>query len=176
MPRLAPSTSRVALPLAGGLVAVGLVASLVACLTDPPPDLVLPAQPPSIVHDAIQPPEGLITELPAFDQYIVPIQIPNPSAACQYELYVDKALVQATSCQETAIANGIATQVVTPPQELDPTTCHVITFQLGTDSATWRYVPASCEVYDAGPFQGGAFPDAAADGLPVVVGESGADQ
>lgn len=177
VPRLAPSTLRVVLPLAGGLVAVTSMATVVACLTDPPPDLPLPSQPPTIVHDAVSPPYELITELPPHNQFVVPIQVPDPSAACQYKLFVDSQLTAEPNCDLSGIANGIAPQYVIPPQQLDPTACHVITFALvqGTDSVTWQYVPASCLVYDAGPFQSGAFPDASSDALPIVVGESGTD-
>ena len=49
------------------------------------------------------------------------------------------------------------------------------TFAVGTDSATWRYVPPSCAVYDAGVLQNGGFPDAGNDALPFVPIESGVD-
>jgi hypothetical protein len=168
-------TLRVVLPLAGGSAVVALVSAMVACLTDPPPDLLLPSEPPRILHDALQPPEGLITQLPANVQFIVPLQIPDPSATCQYQLFVDNVLEQVSSCQETATSNGVATQVVTPRLQLDAAACHTLTFAIGTDSATWRYDPPSCAVYDAGALQTGAFPDGATDALPAVVIESGID-
>ena len=50
------------------------IAASAACITTPPPDLpVLPDQPPAIVHDAVFPTEGILTQWPAGGEFSIPV-------------------------------------------------------------------------------------------------------
>ena len=141
---------------------------LSACLTDPPPDLPLYSQAPTILIDAVVPPEGPIVDLPPGLEFVVPVIVEDPSAACAFDVYLDGALIQESSCDANDFDAGIAAQHFLLPETVDPLTCHRIVFSLGTDLANWTYVPPTCVVYDAGTLQSGAFPDAATDGLLLV--------
>ncbi len=153
------------------LLVVAIVCSggaIVACLTDPPPDLIIPSQPPTIDHSGLVPPEGLITELPASLQFEVPIFIPELSAPCSYRVYLDGVLNEQENCDVSGLDAGIALNSFLLPETLDPLICHKIAFLLGADSATWTYVPQTCVTYDAGALQDGAFPEASLDALALA--------
>jgi hypothetical protein len=174
------------LVLLGLLTAVLATAAAIgatsACLTDPPPDLPLPSQPPTIVHVSLQPPEGPITSLPEFQ---VPIRVADPTESCQYSVwdeYTPFDFIACRPCDPSTFDGGVVTiQFTLNTATFNPTWCHTIYFAVasafpdsqcrdGNDVATWVYEPPSstCTSYDAGGLDG-AFPEAAAtDALPVV--------
>lgn len=151
------------------------MASLVACLTDPPPDLVLPRELPRILHDAVSPQAGTITTLPTNGEFVVPVEIPDPAVGCNF-VYTYMG-VTGTSSTCRACNDGSATFVINP-HNIPSSGCSHIRLALAIDQAcsqltgdevSWDYTPPACVAYDAGPLQDGAFPsDAAGDTLPVV--------
>lgn len=163
----------------GSAIFAALVA-LSACLTDPPPDLPLQSEPPIIQQASLLPSGGLITSLPS--EFVVPIQIADPSAPCQWSVF-DEAdeYFPCQQCDTTGFAAGVAQIHFALGADFDPTLCHTIKFTIassfspndptcrsGSDVAIWTYVPPSCVTYDAGALGDGAFPEASNDALPIV--------
>lgn len=170
------------------------LSALAACLTDPPPDLPLDSQPPTIDHSAIFPPDPLITALPP-NGFEVTVNLPDPTQLCQWSVYdqdpVDTGngdYITCRQCDTTAIQNGKITLTFSLTEgEFDPSECHYIVFTVGgtfadqqchsggSDTTAWDYRPAfaSCVSYDAGTLGDGAFPEAGADGLPITPDDAG---
>jgi len=165
-----------------------------ACITAPPPDLPQqPTQRPTVEHDAVRPPEGLLTEWPPDDQFYVPVEVGNP-VDFTYYVFVDYPAIPTPFFMGSLMnpPDGGITLVdftLAPPDSL---ICpHQIQFlvangfsaisphtpnSIGGDIVTWEYHPGSngnaeCPSYDAGD---GSVPDAALDGIPVAP-ESGGD-
>jgi hypothetical protein len=175
--------------LAAGACLAGAIAVTSACLTDPPPDLTSPSNlGPEIVHDSLYPAEGVITQWPLHGQFVVPVRNVDPNN-CSYSVAVGGQLpFPGFSCAGPVNA-GILLIEPTIDAPSDTSICsQPITFYVATkfrggsftayedgqgDTAQWYYSPPSCAIYDAGAVQGGAFPEAAADGF--VVPESGAE-
>lgn len=155
--------------------------AMVACLTDPPPDLVVTSTPPTIIHVAVQPPEGLITTLTASSTFTVPISTGDPTQ-CFYSVYDEYTTYRSCVPCPTSTFDGRTVEVdFGVGSAFDTSICHTLRFTVGSsfavpdqfchsgsDVATWRYVPSSCTRYDAGSLDDGAFPEASTDGLPIV--------
>jgi len=186
---IGPRTLLVVLVAAAGLSAAIAVTS--ACLTDPPPDLTSPSNAgPEIVHHALVPAEGLVTQWPVSGEFFVPVQNVDPNN-CFYSVTVGGELPPYSCRQCGGVVNaGILKIESIIPAPLDTSICaRPITFYVATqfndrptctaysdgqgDTAQWVYSPPSCLVYDAGAVQDGAFPEATVDGF--VVPESGAE-
>jgi hypothetical protein len=176
------------------LLACGLAVG--SCITAPPPDLPLVQRPhPTIVHYAVQPPEGPLFEWPTMlTQFVVPVEVDGPGEPFAYNVFVDFSGDQLSGDQSPRtggsgpinLPDGGITLVsfwFTPPEtpipcphridflvanKFDPMSPHTFD-SAGGDIVTWWYYP------DGGPggcpasYTGdGAFPDASVDGLPVV--------
>ncbi len=182
--------------LAGAACVATAVAGVAACLTAPPPDIGTSTdQRPEIIHNAVQPPEGLLNGWPPANSFLVPVRLPDPSATCQWQLLDQDQdtplnegpkLIASNSCDKSVADGGIIVQ--DPPVGEQPSDghCHVFTFivahafspgalgvpdNIGGDTVVWKFLPpgALCNFYDAGAFQDGSFPrDAGTDGLPVT--------
>jgi hypothetical protein len=160
------------------------------CLTVLPTDLPsTPPEPPTIVHDAVQPPaDQLLVEWPS--ELIVPVQVNDSNGSFTYDVFVDydgnsdDTPYSVAPPGQLGTDGGIATVTIPlqPPAVL--TTCHTIQVlvvrgfavtasgttlwhtpnELGGDSITWFYTPADgidgCAIYDAGIYQDGATPSA----------------
>ena len=177
--------------LAGGACLTGAVAVTSACLTDPPPDLAAQSNlGPEIIHDALVPPEGLLTQWPADNEFLVPVRNVDPNT-CQYSVTLSG---QPGSCQQCAgfLDAGVLLIPLTLVDRFDQALCdQTVTFYVATqfipvqggggpasctayengqgDSTRWRYSPPSCMAYDAGAVQDGAFPhDGASDSQPAI--------
>ncbi len=189
---------RILLPLLGaGVSTLGLLA---ACFTAPPPDLPTQVHRPEIIHDAVVPPEGVITELPP-GGFVVPVHLDDPTGPCQFSVLVDGTAVPrlcAQSCSQAAFDGGGGDILLGfGLSQPDPTICHTITAIVasqfavveganvnscstpsgaGGDVVTWQLWSPSCLTYDAGVLADGAFPfpDGSPDALPIVP-ESGID-
>jgi hypothetical protein len=176
------------------VVACGLTAP--ACITAPPPDLPqLPTRRPTVVNDAVQPPEGLLPGWPSDNQFVVPVEMGNPSPFV-YNVFVDfpvnPVAKYSGSVTATVPPDGGIVPVRFPLDPPDPLICpHHVEFLVahgfdpksqhtfdgfGGDVATWEYFPGGsgdqCPSYDAGD---GSVPDAPLDALPVAP-ESGSDR
>jgi hypothetical protein len=170
-----------------GLVAATLVATvgMTACLTDPPPDLPLQSQAPSIVQTATQPAEGVITSLPPNGLFVVPIGLADPTENCQFSVFDQYNDYFACRPCDTASfdAGTVTVEFTLGTAQFDPTLCHTLKFTVGSsfspadtqcrsgsDIAIWDYRPpnASCVTYDAAALGDGSFPEAADDALPLV--------
>lgn len=205
MPSPSPVGSRVrvvgALAAAAACVAAG-IASIAACLTAPPPDVAASVNVrPEIVHDALQPPEGVLSLWPPDNVFVVPVLLPDPNATCRWRDFdLDVELGTLTElddnvCVTSLLDGGVVVQNV-PISEPTDGHCHIFKFivahgfsaltvpdSIEGDTATWEYEPpgALCTFYDAGAFQDGAFPavDAASEALPITpessTGDAGAD-
>lgn len=199
------SRARIAAALVAAVAcAAAAIAGVAACLTVPPSDVGTSTdERPLIVHTAVQPPEGLLNGWPPENIFLVPTQLPDPTAACEWRLF-DKDLESpqtpnfkgAQVCTTSVVDGGVVVQDVQIQQPTDGH-CHVFTFiiahgfsapevpdSIGGDALNWEYEPPGtlCNFYDAGPFQDGGFPpvDAGVDGLPVTpesgpIPESGVD-
>jgi len=182
----------IALLAASGASAVAGGLAAASCITAPPPDLPqLPTERPTIENDAVQPPEGLLTEWPIDNQFSVPVEVGNPVDFTFY-VFVDYPAIPTYALMGSLMNPpdaGITLVDFTlgPPDSL---ICpHQIQFLVansfnaisphtpttsGGDIATWEYYAggnAECPSYDAGD---GSFPDAVPDGIPVAP-ESGGD-
>jgi hypothetical protein len=70
------------------VVACGLAAQ--ACITAPPPDLpVVQSLRPTVLHDAVQPPEGPLFEWPVDNTFLVPVELDVPNEAFVFAVFVD---------------------------------------------------------------------------------------
>jgi hypothetical protein len=171
-----------------GFATLAAVAAVTACLTDPPPDLPLQSQSPTIEHPALRPPEGTITSLPT--RFVVPIQIADPSLPCLWSVYDEyTTYFPCKTCDTTWFDAGVVTiDFSLAGQSFDTTRCDTLRFTVGSsfsaadqqchsgnDVATWDYRPAngSCVTYDAGALEDGAFPEASTDALPIVPDSAG---
>jgi hypothetical protein len=174
-----------------GLVAGAAMATvaMTACLTDPPPDLPLDSQPPTIVHDQLQPQEGLpITSFPTTGLgFVVPISITDPALSCKFSVFDEyQPYLPCVPCDADGGIELI--DFTLQAAQFDPTECHTIKFtvgssfspadtqcQSGSDTAIWEYRPnyASCVTYDAGTLGDGAFPEASSDDALPIVPDSG---
>jgi hypothetical protein len=164
-----------------GTATLAAIAALSACLTDPPPDLPLQSEPPTIVHESLKPAEGLITSSP-IPEFVVPIRIPDPTASCQFSFFDEyDQYFQCQPCDTTSFDAGVVSIAFTLGVRFDPTVCHTLKFTVassfspadpqcrsGSDVAIWTYQPESCLTYDAGALADGAFPEASTDALPIV--------
>ncbi|HTR96831.1 MAG TPA: hypothetical protein VMH61_02925 [Candidatus Acidoferrales bacterium] len=186
--------ARVAAALAAAAAcAIAAIAGIAACLTAPPADIGTSTnERPLIVHTTVQPPEGLLNGWPPQNAFLVPVQLPDPTANCEWRLFDKDTESQEgpvfkgeSACLTSVLDGGVV--VEDPPVGAQPTDghCHVFTFMvghgfsalqvfdsIGGDALSWEYEPPGvlCNFYDAGAFQDGAFPpgDAGADGLPVT--------
>ncbi len=163
-----------------------------ACFTAPPPNLPELTDPrPTILTDAVQPPEGTLAAWPT--EFIVPVQVDLSNETFVYNVFVDYLVnqePQRVGPPTSSGPDGGPALVKFSLQQPDTAFCpHRIEFlvaegfnmasqhtpnSFGGDIATWSYVnggAGACPAYDAGD---GAFPDVAADGL-LVVPESGSD-
>lgn len=156
-----------------------MIAVTSACLTDPPPDLPLGSQPPTILREQMQPPEGTITSLPT-DGFFVAVQLADPTDTCWYSVYDEYQTYVCRPCP-TASSAGIVPVNFFLTGLFDPDACHRISFAVASsfpnaactigssDVVDWEYDPPSCLAYDAGAVADGAFPaEAATDALPLV--------
>src|SRR5271154_4924940 len=110
----------------GRLFALGLVATtcvaiamlvVTACITAPPPQL--PAEVehrPTILHESVQPPAGLVTQDNLLTEFLVPVALEDPNETFQWDVFVDYNDCQdPTSCTPTSpLAPGIQTVKPTP--------------------------------------------------------------
>ncbi len=190
------SRARVAAVLAAAAACgAATIVGIAACLTAPPADVGTSTnERPTIVHDAVYPPEGLIAQWPIDNQFIVPVQLPGPTASCFWrdfdqdiEAPPPPSPLDNSQCTTSLLDGGVALQDfhIKPPTDGH---CHVFTFivahnfsaemlpdSIGGDLVKWEYEPpnALCNFYDAGALQDGAFPmDAGSDGL-LIPPESG---
>jgi len=190
------SRARVAAALAAAAACgAAAIAGIAACLTAPPADVGTSTnERPTIIHDAVYPPEGLIAQWPIDNRFLVPVQLPGPTSSCFWsdfdqdtELGTQQPLDINTQCTTSVMDGGVAVQDFQIKQPVDGH-CHVFKFvvahnfsaeglpdSIGGDLVKWEYEPpnAFCNFYDAGPLQDGAFPqDAGSDGL-LIPPESG---
>jgi hypothetical protein len=158
------------------------VAAGVACITTPPPDLPeLPPQPPTIVHDAVYPPEGVLVTWPQDLQFTVPVRMAKPGEKFFYEVIYDYGTPSQFVFKDTTAAPVIAVggiEILPLPRLQPPTDTTICPHEIevvvaaaflsigtpdaiGGDAARWTYIangsPARCPPYDAGT---GAFPEA----------------
>jgi hypothetical protein len=196
--------ARVAAALVAAAACVAAaIAGFTACLTAPPSDIGTSANlRPSIVHGAVYPPEGVIRQWPPDGVFVVPVQLPDPTATCRWrdfdqdtELPPPPTPLDDRPCTTSLLDGGVIVQNA-PIMEPTDGHCHVFTFivahgfsaetvpdSIGGDSVRWEYEPPSalCNFYDAGAFQDGAFPPADAGSDSVLVtpesgpGDSGVD-
>jgi hypothetical protein len=153
----------------------------VACITAPPPDLPqLPDQAPMILHDAVFPPQGNLTEWPDGGSFTVPVKMAKPGEAFFYAVVYDYGtpiqFPAVAPTQVSALPDG-GTELIplTLKQPTDKRVCpHEIAFiaaarfqpggttpnPVDGDIVTWTFfpngTPTGCPPYDAGT---GAFPD-----------------
>jgi len=192
------SAKGVALAGAAGAAAFAATAAA-SCITVPPPDLpVIPRHRPTIVHDAVTPPEGPLDAWPADGTFEVPVEIDDPSQAYEWEVFVDYDPYQTNDTPKAPSLNaqpipppdgGLALVPFSLPVPVDPVPCpHRIEFLVansfssehtpsppGGDSVTWLFDGPNGCLYDAGALQDGAFPpDAPPDGPPDV--QAGGDR
>ena len=166
------------------------LAALTACLTDPPPDLPLQTESPTILQETLQPAAGVITSNPP-DGFVVPIQVADPTATCYFSVFdeTNTPYITCSQCDMASSASVVTIKFGLTAPLFDPTECHTIKFTVassfspndrqchsGTDIAIWYYRPdfGSCVAYDAAALGDGSFPDASTDGLPLVP-DSGGD-
>jgi hypothetical protein len=196
-----PQTGIVVVATAAVICAVGsAIALLVACLTDPPPDLPSGSTGrPEIIHDALSPYEGLLTQWPADNEFVVPIELADPAELCAFSVYVDGALKFCSPSSCTGVVDGgvvllpmpaLVPSIVLDPAVVCPHTVRVtvarqfsqgvdvplcaVPDSAGGDTATWEFTPPGCSTYDAGAFGDGAFPiDAPVDTVLVVPDSAG---
>jgi hypothetical protein len=185
------------LALAAAGVVLGGAASLASCITAPPPPL--PSTPqlgPKIVHDLVvnPPANAFLTELPAGDTFLVPVQAFDPTKSIAYELFIDFDPGNSSDPSNSFPVLG----GTWPPAldggttiisfQLDPTripngsdACHTLQFfvadsfnngiptpadSLGADSVVWFYTPNGPGSCFQVDAGTGAFPsDAPSDGL-----------
>jgi hypothetical protein len=200
---LGPRARVAAALVAAGACGAAAIAGFAACLTAPPPDIGTSTnERPEIVHDAVNPPGGLLTAWP-LDGFVVPVLLPDPTVGCRWSLF-DQDLEMPSpppgltvyaneACVTSVVDGGAILQDFQFGGPTGPTDghCHIYTFivahgfsanaesvpdSIGGDSVIWEYLPpgALCNFYDAGALQDGAFPpvDAGKDG-PLVTPESG---
>ncbi len=171
-------------PVAVVVASVGaLCAALAAgaCLIAPPPDLpVLPDQAPSIMHEAVSPPEGVIVDWAQSGmEFSIPVSMAKPGEAFFYEVIYDRNTSNPNIFVHQTLAPVIAdggTEILTvtlkpPSGQVCP---HRIEFfvaarfqsdgmfnAVGGDVALWTYFangfPSGCPAFDAGT---GDFPEA----------------
>jgi hypothetical protein len=170
---------------AAGLLAVAVC---VRCVAIAPPALPeLGPVRPTILHDAVVPPEGVpLVNWPTNGTFIVPVEIDGPDESFFYDVFIDYDPVtnsgnvippQLEEATPDTADGGIVTVMFTIATPPDPRFCHTVEFlvarsfnrnslhtpdSLGGDIVTWFYTagggPGGCPEYDAGIFQGGAFP------------------
>jgi hypothetical protein len=115
-----------------------------ACITAPPPQLPQEvAHRPTIMHESVQPPAGLVSfDLPS--EFLVPVVLEDPNETFQWDVFIDyNDCADPSSCTPTPpLAPGIQTVAPTPgtldggvefvsfivPPDLDPSRCHNIDF------------------------------------------------
>ncbi|MGA9855059.1 MAG: hypothetical protein WBR29_07275 [Gammaproteobacteria bacterium] len=156
-------------------------ATVLACFTAPPPDLLPPAvPPPEILHAIVQPPEGQIASLPL--EFVVPIERFEANEDCELSILLDgqaQAGLDCLECPLSTFGSNVASEIFSINQP-DPSVPHTIALVVGNeldgigcttpnsaggDVVEWT-LPASAA--DAGSYGDGAFPEAAPDGLPVI--------
>jgi hypothetical protein len=101
-----------AVACAGIAVAIALNAG---CISAPPPDLPVPVlQRPTILHDAVEPPETeILTTLPS--EFIVPVLLASPDETFQWDAFVDYQPCTGLDCpSETSPYVGPTTVTPTP--------------------------------------------------------------
>jgi len=165
-----------------------------SCITAVPPDLPAVAGRPTVLHDAVVPPEGPLVEWPSDDTFLVPVQLDVPNESFFFHVFVDYPANQNpvySGSGSTNLSDGgitlVSLMLVPPDTQICP---HRIEFLVaggfdtlnqhtpdkgGGDIVTWEYYggggPNACPPYDAGD---GSFPDAQPDILPVAP-ESGGE-
>lgn len=158
------------------------VAAGVACITTPPPDLPeLPPQPPTIVHDAVYPPEGVLVTWPQDLQFTVPVRMAKPGEGFFFEVIYDYRTPTPTVLKDRTpapvIPDGgmeilplpalpIPDDIGICPREIEVVVAADfgaigVPDSIGGDFARWTYAPngsaVGCPPYDAGT---GMFPEA----------------
>ena len=183
--------------LAFGALGAGIAGAVSACITAPPPDLpVLPARGPRILDDSTKPPpSAYLTALPADGQFLVPVEVSDPTQPIVGRVFVDfypgiDNMHSATPYEQSfstppSVDGGltIISFSLSPTDLIAPTACHLIQFyvadsfngtgpiaadNLGADGVSWFYTPNGpngCFEYDAGD---GAAEDAGMDVLPLT--------
>ena len=161
--------------------AVGALMTGAACITAPPPDLPqLPDQAPMIEHDAVFPPQGVLTEWPDGGSFTIPVKMAKPGEAFFYAVVYDYGtpiqFPERAPTQVSALPDGgteLILLTLKPPS--DKRICpHQVAFiaaarfqpggttpnAVDGDIVTWTFfpngTPAGCPPFDAGT---GAFPD-----------------
>jgi hypothetical protein len=196
-PRRVPGST---VHVVAGWLAVFAAAFLGAgCLTTPPADL--PATPmhrPTILHDAVSPPDDqLLVEWPPDDTFVVPVQLDDPNEAFRYDVFVDyngsstalPSYVGAGQGQ-AGIDGGIVTVPIPlqPPPPVD--SCHRVQVlvvhdfamangaplfhtpdMVGGDSVVWFYTPSG-GLDGCATYDAGPFQDGASP-APVGAGDGG---
>jgi len=130
-----------------GLVAAASVCLMVAllmstaCIVAPPPELAqLPAQRPTILHEAVVPPSDQI--LADAGEFVVPVELADPNQSFEWDVFVDYDPCLGASCTPTAPAlypqlvqptpgtldGGVAIVSFALTSPLDPALCHRIDF------------------------------------------------
>jgi|HubBroStandDraft_1064217.scaffolds.fasta_scaffold68239_1 hypothetical protein len=192
-----------ALLAAAGASGVACALAVAACITAPPPDLPqLPVQRPTILHDAVQPPEGPLYTWPSDNTFIVPVQVDVQSPAFYYNAFVDYSAITQQALEEysgmgpeTPLDGGVTLVSFPLPQPDTPICPHIINFLVankfnlsmssftpegigngvGGDIVTWSYFPNGSQGGCPAYDAGdGVFPDVLVDGL-LVTPESGGD-
>ncbi len=180
----------------------GAIASSFACITAPPPDLPTPRQHrPTILHSSVVPsPDEVLTQWPADNTFLVPVELEDTNAIFYYDAFVDydpyansKPIFLRVAVPSATTYDGGITIVSFSLAAPDSVLCHRIEFlvahqfnassehtpdSIGGDLVSWLYSagggPNGCPLYDAGALQDGAFVGSVPDALPVVP-ESGGD-
>jgi hypothetical protein len=149
-----------------------------ACVTVVPDLPVLPDLRPTILHQAVDPPEGLLLEWPT--SFSVPIQIATPAEGFVWSAFLDSELVAGSVMPVTAPDGGtiVTFPVDVPSTNVCPHDLHFVVAhafidiarrtpdETGGDFVDWQYYnegpggPQGCPPLDAGT---GAVPDAAVD-------------
>jgi hypothetical protein len=187
-------------PLAFGAVGAIAAGGIAACITAPPPDLpILPARGPRILEDGVQPPtNAYLTELPADGQFLVPVEVNDPTQEIVGRVFVDfypgsDNMRSATAADQMITAQPaldggptIMSFMLSATADLgDPTACHLIQFfvadsfsgrsghtpgdSLGADSVSWFYTPNGPNgCFGYDAGDGAAAEDGAGDSLPLT--------
>jgi hypothetical protein len=179
---------------------VGLAVTGACITAPPPDLPPLPAHRPTILRGSVvPPPDTPLVQWPVDKTFLVPVELYDPNQTFWYDVFVDYDPVNNTSPKvypqpvvpNAATMDGgvfLVSFGLNAPDDPGPL-CHRIEVlvahefnkfsphtpdSVGGDSVSWLYTagggPDGCPEYDAGALQGGAFPDAATDGLPIPVG------
>src|SRR5579883_1461056 len=85
---LGPRTRVAAALVAATACTAAAVAGVAACLTAPPADIgTSTSARPEIVHDAVQPPGGLLSQWPLDDEFVVPVRLADPTGQCVWRSF-----------------------------------------------------------------------------------------